>query len=116
MLDTVLVNFSIASGGTASDYVSAGRGYRLVGLIVPALDSTTIGFTWARDSAGTGAQAVFTNTGSPAAATLGSADTGGKAVAVPEDIGRLAAAGYVRLNVAAQNGGARTIVGVFQKQ
>lgn len=89
--------------------------YALVGLIVPTIDSATIGFevegpadTWTD---------VFTNTGTPAAVTLGTADTGAKAVAVPEEVSRLAAAARMRLTFgAAQNGGPYTIKGLFQKR
>jgi hypothetical protein len=104
--------FTIANAGTASIGLHV-PAHRLVGLILPALDSTTIGFSVSHDNSTF--VVVYTNSGTPAAATLGTADTGSKAVAVPEEIGRLAACMFIRLNVAAQNGGARTIVGLFEK-
>ena len=109
--------FTIASGGTASDFQHMGGGYRLVGLLVPTLDSTTITFEIDEDGSATGSLAVKTNThaAAPAALNLGTADTGAKAVAVPEEVGRLTAVAFVRLITAAQTGGARSIVALWEK-
>ena len=106
---------TIASGGTHSS-IFGGDGYSLVGLILPAMDSTTIQFEVGPQNTASGMEDVFTNSGTPAAATLGTAATGAKAVAVPEEIGRLAAHGYMRLQVSAQSGGARTITGLFAQR
>lgn len=106
---------TVASGGTHST-IFGGDGYSLVGLIVPALDSTTIQFEVNAVNSVSGMEDVFTNTGTPAAATLGTAATAAKVVAVPEEIGRLAAVAFMRLQVSAQTGGARTFVGLFQKR
>lgn len=103
----------VASGGTTSAAFAA-TGLSLVGLVVPAIDSSTIGFEWSPEEAGTFVT-VKTNSGSPAAVTLGTADTGAKVVAVPEEVGRLAAAGWMRLVVASQ-GAQRTFTGMFQRR
>lgn len=109
------VTITIASGGTHSS-IFGGDGYSLIGLVLPALDSTTIQFEVNTVDSATGMQDVYTNSGTPAAATLGTADTGSKVVAVPEEIGRLAAGAFMRLQVATQSGGARTITGLFQQR
>ena len=105
--------FSIAAAGTHSNYLSH-PGYRLVGLVVPAIDSSTIGFEASVDGE-TGPLDIFTNTGTPAAVTLGTADTGSKVVAVPEDVGRISAVIPVRLQVASQTSGAVAVKALFEK-
>lgn len=104
--------FSILAAGVLSD-ARAGQGYRLTGLNIPALDSTTIGFSFSED--GVTYRTVFANSGATAAVTLGNADTGGKAQAVPDEVGKLSACGFIKLMVAAQNGGARVIGSVWEK-
>ena len=105
-------DITIASGGTESSAFGGG-GEALVGLVLPTLDSTTIGFEIAPD--GATYVVVFTSVhgSAPAAATIGTANTGAIAQAVPEDIGRLAAVCQMKLVTATQNS-ARTIVGLFQ--
>jgi len=104
--------FAILITGTLSD-AKAGQGYRLTGLNIPALDSTTITFSFSED--GVTYRTIFTNSGTPAALTLGTADTGGKAVAVPDDVGKLSAVGFIKLIVAAQNTAARSIGSVWER-
>lgn len=104
---------TVAASGTTSAALSP-DGASLIGLIVPALDSTTIGFEVSPD--GITWTTVKTNSGAAAAVTLGDADTGSKAVAVPEEVGRLAAVLHMRLVVASQTGGARTITAVMQRR
>lgn len=109
-------DFAVASSGTISDYVHI-PGYRLVGLLLPALNSTTITFKVATDAEGTGAQVInISGHGdTPAARTLGTADTGAKYVSVPREVGEAAAVAFLALVVAAQTGGARTIPGFFMR-
>ena len=104
--------FTIASAGTASNAL-AGQGYRLTGLVLPALDSTTIGFQYSPDNVTF--STIYTNSGATAAVTLGNADTGSKAQAVPDEVGKLSAVGFIKLVTAAQNGGARTIGSVWER-
>ena len=105
--------FAIASSGTLSDG-QAGKGSRLVGLVVPTMDSTTIEFEASLDG-GTTYVSVHTNTGATAAVTLGNANTGAKVQAVPEDVGRISAVAKIRLKVASQTGGARSIGAIWEK-
>jgi len=100
---------TIAAAGVASAAL-AGEGYRLIGLVLPTLDSTTIkfdfsldGLTWSR---------VYE---AAAEVTLGGANTGGLTTTVPPTIGALAEAGQLRLVVAAQNGGARVVTAVLDR-
>lgn len=102
---------TVLSGASTSDaFHSPGRS--LVGLILPALSSATIGFDVSPD--GTTWTNVYTNSGTPAALTLGAADTGSKAVAVPEEVGRLASVCHMRLKLGANQGADRTITGLFE--
>ncbi len=101
----------LASGTTSASFHRPG--YRLVGLVLPSMDSTTIQFAVSVDDSTF--VDVYTNSGTPAAATLGTASTGARVQAVPEEIGRLAAVLRMRLVVASQTGGARAIIGMFQK-
>lgn len=109
-------DFAIASSGTTSDLVHM-PGYRLVGLLLPTLDSTTITFRVAHDAAATGVQTIkISGHGdTPAATNLGTADTGAKYVAVPREIGEASAVAFLGLIVASQTGGARTIPGFFMR-
>lgn len=104
--------FTIADEATVSNGIHR-PGYRLVGLILPTLDSTTIEFEASAD--GTTYVDVFTNSGTPAALTLGTASTGARVQAVPEDVGRISAVAYIRLVTAAQNGGPRSITGLWER-
>ena len=104
--------FTIASSGTHSDAI-AGKGSRLRGLLLPALDSTTIQFEASFDG-GTTWVDVYTNSGTPAALTLGTASTGSRVQAVPEEVGWISAVAQIRLRVASQTGGARTIKSVWE--
>lgn len=113
MSDIIIETLTVAASGTTSTSVHR-AGYSLVGLIIPALDSTTIEFEASQDNSTF--TSVFTNSGTPAAATLGTAATGAKIVAVPEEIGRLAAVMHVRLKVASQTGGARTFKALLQRR
>lgn len=107
--------FAIANTGTASGGVHM-PGYTLVALHIPTIDSSTIEFSFAEDDAGTYLP-VKTNThaAAPADINLGTADTGAKVVAVPEEVGRLAGVGFLRLDVAAQSP-AVNITGFFMKR
>ena len=104
--------FSIAASGTASNG-RGGNGKRLVALYVPTMDSTTIQFEASTDGGSTWDD-IFTNSGTPAAVTLGTANTGSAWQAVPEDVGRISAVAEVRLKTAAQSGGARTLIGLWE--
>lgn len=106
-------DFTIANGGTVSDGLHK-PGYRLTGLIVPTMTSTTIGLAVSPDNT-TWTTVKDRDATTPAAVTLGAADTGAKAIGVPEEYGRLAVALYVRLVVAAQ-GAARTVQGIFERE
>ena len=105
----------VAASGTKSQGHHE-PGSSLEGLEVPALDSTTIGFEFAHEDVNASYVTVKTNSGAAAAITLGNADTGSKVVAVPEEVGRLAGVGFVRLVVASQTGGARSIKGLYQQR
>lgn len=107
-------SFSIASGGTTSDGAFK-NGKRLVGLFVPTVDSTTITFQ-ASDDGGTTWKAIHTaiHGSAPAALTLGTANTGDVWQSVPEEVGRISAVAMVRLVTAAQNGGARTFLSLWE--
>lgn len=115
MLDGYVEVLTVAASGTNSGEFG-GQGYRLVGLILPTLDSTVINFevegpddTWTIVDINTHATAV-------ANLNLGNANTGAIAQAVPADVGRLAAVAKMRLKVASQTGGARTIRALMQKE
>lgn len=110
-------NFTVAKDGTTSDFQYE-PGHELIALIVPALDSATIGFSVAADGVAANAKVVYTNThgAAPAALNLGTADTGGKTVAIPYEVSRISAAAPIRLVLgAAQNTAARTIIGLWAK-
>ena len=104
--------FAIASSGTLSNALG-GNGKRLVAVYLPALDSTTVGFVADIDG-GTTYDDIFTNSGAPAAVTLGTANTGGYWQAVPEDVGRISAVVPIKLKVASQTGGARSIISLWE--
>lgn len=106
-------DFVIASSGTVSNYVHM-PGYRLVGLLVPALTSSTLSFRVAKDASATGVQPIHTNDHGSASAirTLGTADTGAKYVPVPEAIGEASAVAFIAI-VTASQGAERTITGYF---
>lgn len=104
--------YSVANGGTTSNGMG-GNGYRLVGLDLPTLTSTTIEFEASADGGSTW-RSVHNNTGTTAAHTLGAASTGGKTQAVPDDVARLSAVALVRLKVAAQ-GAARSIPSFWER-
>ena len=105
--------FSIAQSGTTSNGLTGGGSSRLRGLLLPALDSTTIEFEASFDG-GTTYVSIYTNSGTPAAVTLGTASTGSRVQAVPEEVGRISAVAKVRLKVAAQTTAARTIKSVWE--
>lgn len=115
----VLGSAVIASGGTTSAALEVpGGGYELCAVNIPTLDSATVTFQVSHDG-GTTYRAIHSNAAGAASAilTLGTADTGAKATAVPDTI-RFATVGASHIKVvagAAQNGGARTIVCVFRK-
>ena len=104
--------FAIAASGTHSNGI-AGKGSRLRGLLLPALDSTTIQFEASFDG-GTTWVDVYTNSGTPAALTLGTASTGARVQAVPEEVGWISAVAQIRLQVAAKTSGAVSIKGVWE--
>lgn len=104
--------FTIAASGTVSNGIG-GVGLRLVGLLLPTLDSTTIEFEAAID--GINYVSIHTNTGATAAATIGNANTGGKFQAVPSDVGRISSTCPVRLKTAAQVSGAVAIKSVWER-
>lgn len=103
--------FTLADEATHSNAIT-GHGRQLVVLDLPTLDSTTVQFEASVDG-GTTWRDIFTNSGTPAALTLGTADTGGKVVAVPAEVARISAHAHIRLQMAAQNGGPRTIKGIY---
>ena len=104
---------TVANGAAISDGFHI-PGHRLVGLILPTLTSATVGFEVSQDNSTW--VAVYTNSGTPAALTLGTADTGAKAVGVPEEVGRLAAVCLMRVKLGANQGAARSIVALFERQ
>lgn len=106
-------DFTIAAAGTTSQGIG-GKGHHLQGLLVPTLDSTTIAFEASLD--GTTWFDVYDNAATPALVTCGGADTGGKAVMVPEAVRLLSAIAIIRLVVASQTGGARTIRSIWESQ
>ncbi len=114
MSDPQQRSITVAASGTESS-AFGGDGYRLVGLILPTLDSTTIGFEVSPDGGSYSAVKTNVHGSAPAAITLGTANTGACAQAVSEEIGRLAATAKMKLVVASQTGGARTITGLFQR-
>ena len=107
-------DFTIAVAGTVSDGLH-NPGYRLVGLILPTMDTTVIGFSVSADGGSTW-HIVFlaTHTGTPVALNMGVAQTTAKAQAVPLDVSKMSIACQVRLNVAAQDP-AVTIIGIWEK-
>ncbi|MBA2706341.1 MAG: hypothetical protein H0U59_00870 [Gemmatimonadaceae bacterium] len=109
-------NALVASGGTASAALEIpGGGYELVAVVVPTIDSSTVTFSFSYDSGATYLTA-FTNSGVPAALTLGSADVGAKVVGVPEGILQASVgASHMKLTLAAQAGGARVLPCIFRK-
>ena len=108
-----LVTFTVADTATASDAQKMSS-FELRGLSIPAIDSATIGFQVSTD--GSTFRTVYTNSGTPAALTLGAADTGAKYVAIPDEVARATPGTQVKLTFsAAQNGGPYSIVGVLEK-
>ncbi len=108
-------DFTIASAGTVSDGIHR-PGYRLVGLILPTLDSTVIGFSVSADGGDNWTPVwLATHAGTPVQLNMGVAQTTAKAQSVPEDVSRFSIQCQVRLDVAAQNGGARTVTGNWEK-
>lgn len=107
------VTFAVAQSATHSD-AHNGSGMQLVALDVPALDSTTLQFEASFDGGSTWRD-IFTNSGTPAALTLGTADTGGKVVAVPAEVARISAHAHIRLQVASQTTAARSIKGLYSR-
>lgn len=107
--------FAVAASGTVSNYINT-PGERLIGLILPTLDSTTITFEFDEDGSGNGSILhINTHATATAALNLGNASTGAVVKAVPEEVGRLFAELFGRLVVASQTSGAVNIVGVFQR-
>lgn len=106
-----IVTFAIANSGTESDE-HKGQGHRLVGLVFPTMTSTTVQFDYSPD--GSTWTRIYDTAGTPAAVTLGGADTGSKAVAVPDTVGKLSATGFIRLVVASQ-GAARSVTGIYER-
>lgn len=102
--------FAIASGGTTSDKKDIPMGQRLVGFILPALDSTTISVALAAASGDT-FLVPYDASGSIAVCGPG-ANTGSRYITVPEALSLLTEGMCVQLTVAAQNGGARTLKGI----
>lgn len=110
-MSSSIETFTIASAGTHSNAIN-GAGRQLVALDIPTIDSSTIGFEASIDGGSTWRD-IFTNSGTPAALTLGTADVGAKVVAVPAEVARVSAHAHIRLQTAAQTGGARTIKGIY---
>ena len=109
--------FTVADEAQITNYVNM-PGYRLVGLLIPTIDSAAIGFRVALDAAGTGSQIVAINTHATAyaALNLGNAAVTARYVAVPEEVGEASAHAFVALTFsAAQNGGPYEIIGFFRR-
>ncbi len=114
MSDGFTKTITVAASGTKSDWFKGG-GYTLIGLVLPALDSTTIEFEVSVNGTDANAATVSSTSGTVAARTLGNANTGGNVQPVPEEIGRLAAIASMRLVVATQSE-QRTITALFQRR
>ncbi len=107
-------NFTIANAGIVSDGL-VNPGYRLVGLILPTMTSTVIGFSVSTDGGSNWTPVwLATHAGTPVQLNMGSAQTTAKAQAVPLDVSKMSIQSQVRLDVAAQ-GAERTIIGIWEK-
>lgn len=108
-------SLTIADDATASPGFST-PGESLIGLILPTLDSTTISFAFSLDDSTY--VTVYTNIhgAAPAILNLGTAVTTARVVAVPEEVGRLASVGFLRLVLATQSGGPYTVTALFDKR
>lgn len=109
------VTWTIADEATVSDAIDMGS-YELRGLMIPDLDSATLGFQASIDGPAGTFRTVKTNSSTPAALTLGDADTGDKFVAIPDEFARATPGTSIKLVAgSAQNGGPRSIVGLLVK-
>lgn len=106
-----VADFTVANAGTNSNG-HCSLGLQLVGLVLPALTSTTIGFQFSLD--GSTWSTIYDRESTPAAVTLGGADTGSKTVAVPAEVARISACGWVRL-VVAEQAAERAIKGLYAR-
>lgn len=107
-------DFVIASGGTDSSGV-AGGGHRLMGLYIPTVTSCSFTFEWSRDGSTNWTTVKDLDGTTPAAISLGGADTGGKVVAVPDTVSKLSATGHLRLVASDAQGAERTIRGIYER-
>lgn len=105
--------FTIGSGETQSNGV-AGQGKRLMGLSVPTMTSTQITFQHSADGGSTWRDVKDHDDSSPATIDLGAADTGDKAVHVPDSVSKLSATGMIRLVVSSQ-GSERVVLGLYER-
>lgn len=110
-MDATKVPISIASSGTTGT-LNPLPGYRLTGILLPALDNTTVVPAVSFDN-GSSYQNCYDSAGNQI--TLGgAANTGDRLVQVPESLAMMLNAGdKLRLTLASQTGGARTLYGIF---
>jgi hypothetical protein len=107
------VTFSIAGSATVSGWVQIAPS-RLEALVLPTLDSTTIQFEVSVDGVNSlGVVNKAVDGSAIAALTMGTANTGGVVQIVPLDVAAISEGPcLIRLKVAAQTGGARTVTGL----
>lgn len=111
-MDAHFVDVLVSASGTTGDFALP-AGYRLVGLELPALDSTTVKIGLGRAS-GT---YVAARDAAGAEYTIGGvANVGSRIIPVPAELSLLALAySHARLTVASQTSGAVTIKAIFAK-
>ena len=110
-MDAMKKAFTIAASGTTGD-IPTQAGYRLVGLMIPTADSTTLAASLYIDEVANAKVAVDA---AGAAITIGgTAQTWNKFVPVPETLSLMAmACAGVRLTVASQTSGALSCMAFF---
>lgn len=102
-------DFTIAINGTTGDIPNE-PGMRLVGLLMPTMDSTTLAASLGIN----GTYAVAVDSAGAAITIGGTAQTWNKFVPVPEALSLMAIpADVIRLTVASQTGGARSCKALF---
>lgn len=104
--------FSVVITGTTSDGVMIPEGSRLVGFLLPTLDSTTITVKLAETNQGSPTYLTPYDTTGSIAVCGPAANTGDRYITVPEALSLLTEGHAVQLTVAAQNTAARSIIGI----
>lgn len=99
-----IIEFPIAASGTTG-VAKVPEGWRLVGLELPTLDSTTIVATLSSDG-GTTYRTTFDGAGTTNATIGGTANTGNRFVNVVDSLSRLTDGMKVKLTVASQTSAA----------